>query len=83
MEVARSRTICQRLCEDWDGIEPELRREIDFDKRLWALTALKRVGNGFQHGAQDSRQMNRVESTTLMADEPKTILNICEGIGMS
>src|SRR5436190_2675941 len=35
VDLARSRIVCQRLCEDWDGVEPELKSDIDFEKRLW------------------------------------------------
>jgi hypothetical protein len=83
MEIARSQIICQRLCEDWDGIEQELKDDIDFERRLWALAALKRLGDGFQNESQDSRAMNYVVSTISTADEPKTTLNICDTIGMS
>lgn len=82
MEIARSRIICQRLCEDWDGVEPELKRYIDFEKRLWALTALKRVGDGFENKYQDRRPMGCVGSTILTSHEPKTALTICDALGM-
>ena len=46
MDRASSQVLCQRLAENWEGIESDLREHIDFEKRLWALNALKRLDGG-------------------------------------
>ncbi|KAI9803398.1 MAG: hypothetical protein M1833_000917 [Piccolia ochrophora] len=40
MENARVDVLCKRLNEDWDVSEPDMRDDVNFEKRLWALTAL-------------------------------------------
>jgi hypothetical protein len=53
MDRASNRILCQRLAENWEGIESDLREHIDFEKRLWALNALSRLDDGL--GSQRGR----------------------------
>jgi hypothetical protein len=55
MDRAPNRILCQRLAENWEGIESDLREHIDFEKHLWALSALSRLdeGLGNQRGQPD------------------------------
>ena len=46
MDRAPNQILCQRLAENWEGIESDLREHIDFEKRLWALNALSRLDEG-------------------------------------
>jgi hypothetical protein len=55
MDRASNQILCQRLAENWEGIESGLREHLDFEQRLWALNALKRLdgGLGNQKGRPD------------------------------
>jgi hypothetical protein len=54
---APTKVICQRLSEDWEGSFSDLASAIDFEKKLWALQGLSRLG-----GLLDKKEVVRHDS---------------------
>ena len=76
MDRASNQILCQRLAENWEGIESDLREHIDFEKRLWALNALKRLDGGL------GNQKGRPGMGSFPVEGPKgrelKVVQICE-----
>jgi hypothetical protein len=76
MDKASNQVLCHRLAENWEGIESDLREHIDFEQRLWALNALKRLDGGF------GNQKGRPDSGSFPVEGPKgrelKVVQICE-----
>ncbi len=43
MEMAGTQILCDRLSEDWGRVDREMREEVNFEQRIWALIALQRL----------------------------------------
>jgi hypothetical protein len=76
MDRAPNQILCQRLAENWEGIESDLREHIDFEKRLWALSALNRLDESL------GNQRGRPDMGNFPVERPKghelKVVQICE-----
>jgi hypothetical protein len=76
MDRASNQILCQRLAENWEGIESDLRERIEFEKRLWALNALNRLDEGI------GNQKGRPDMGSFPVERPKghelKAVQICE-----
>ncbi|KAI9809938.1 MAG: hypothetical protein M1825_000371 [Sarcosagium campestre] len=66
MENSRVEILCERLNEDWDADEPDVKQDENFEKRLWALTALYHFsGNDPMQDPDCARPQSRVGNSPL------------------
>jgi hypothetical protein len=76
MDRASNQILCQRLAENWEGIEADLRVHISFEKRLWALNALNRLNEG------PGNQRRRPDTGSFPVESPNghelKVVQICE-----
>jgi hypothetical protein len=76
MEIAGAKILCKRLNEEWEDADAELRDEVEFEKRMWALIALQRLSFG-----QSLPNTARDVTTSNIDQEGKRILDLHGPIG--
>jgi hypothetical protein len=86
MEIASNEIHYQRLSESWDGLSFDMAKLINFEKRLWALSGLKRLDHVLRKGERlcdgPGLLVNDGDATKRMQDG-ENLLHICEDGGMS
>jgi hypothetical protein len=82
MEIASNEIHCQRLSESWDGLSSDMAKLINFEKRLWARSGLKRLDRLLLKRQSSRSQVSGDVATKIMQDG-ENLLHICEDGGMS
>jgi len=85
LQIASNEIHCQRLHENWDGINFDLAKLINFEKGLWAQSGLKRLNDPMLKGEKlcggTGSPVNGADATNVIEDGEN--LYICEDGGMS
>lgn len=86
MEMASNQIHYQRLSESWDGLSFDVAKLINFEKRLWALSGLKRLNHLLRKGESLRDGPGLVANdgdATKRRQDGENVLYICEDGGMS
>jgi hypothetical protein len=82
MERASNQILCQRVAENWDGIESDLARHVAFEKRSWALTALQRLDEGLRNGNGRPVVEGEGMDSVMSNGTNRKVVHICDVGGM-